>query len=393
MAVSSVPRTDIDIFGDDVLGDPYPHYKVLRDLGPVVYMEAHDIYAFARYDQVRASLLDWQTFTSAEGMGFNLALNQLTPGNVEASDPPEHDRLRAILMQWLSPRRVRAFADDIELRADRLVAELMERPVVDAVVDLARPFPSLVVTNLVGLSDALRDKLIDWGDATFQCCGPLNERAEAAFPILEDLFTDLMSITKDDLKEDSVGRAIFEAVDAGQVDEDDAFQLLWDYTGPSVDTTIGAIGNIIWQFAENPGQWDLVRQDPSLIPAAINEVLRYDAPLQVLSRLSKREWDAAGTPVPAGARVAVMFASANRDERHYPDPDRFDVRRNPQDHLGFGFGIHHCVGQSLARAEVHAVVQALAKRVRRIESAGEPVRHLNNTMRTLKSLPVQLVPT
>lgn len=390
MAVGTIPRSKMDIFSDEVLLDPYPHYRELRDLGPAVYLEEHDIYALARYEQVRAALIDWQTFSSASGIGFNIAVNQLTEGNVESSDPPEHDRVRAILMQWLSPRRIRAFSDDIEQRADRLVAALVERRRCDAVVDLARAFPSLVVTDIVGLSDDLRDKMIEWGDATFQCCGPFNDRAEAGFPVLEDLFADLMSITKDDLKPGSVGRQIFEAVETGEVDEDDAFQLLWDYTGPSVDTTIGAIGSAILRFAEQPEEWDLVCSDPSLLPAAANEVLRIDAPLTVLSRFTRRDWESDGAVIPAESRVAVMFAAANRDERHYPDPDRFDVRRNPQDHLGFGFGVHHCVGQSLARAQIQAVLRALSARVRRIE-AGEGVWHLNNTMRTLKSLPVELV--
>ena len=390
MAVQSVPRSDMDIFGDEVLSDPYPHYRELRDLGPVVYLDAHDIFTLARYDDVRAALVDWQTFSSAEGMGFNLAVNQLTQGNVEATDPPEHDRLRAILMQWLSPRRIRAFSDDIERQADDLVAALVERQSCDAIVDLARVFPALVVTDLVGMSDEMRDRMIEWGDATFQCVGPLNERAEEAFPVLEELFTLLMSITKEDLKPGSVGRAIFEASEKGEVDEDDAFQLLWDYTGPSVDTTISAIGNAIAQFAAHPDQWDLVRKDPALIAAATNEVLRFEAPIQVLSRLALQDWQRDDAAVPAGARVAVMFGSANRDERHYPEPDRFDVLRNPQDHLGFGFGVHHCVGQSLARAEVQAILKALTKRVRRIET-GDAVWHLNNTMRILKALPVSLV--
>ena len=296
--------------------------------------------------------------SSAAGIGFNLAINQLTAGNVEASDPPEHDRLRAIIMQWLSPRRIKEFTDDIEQRADRLVAELAGRGECDAIIDLARPFPSLVVTHLVGMSDKMRDKFIEWGDATFQCCGPFNERAETGFPVVEDLFADLMEITKDDLKPGSVGRAILEAVETGEVAEEDGFQLLWDYTGPSVDTTIGAIGSAILRLAENPDQWDLLRNNPSLIGGATNEVLRIDAPLTVLSRYTVRPWASDGAVIPEGARVAAMFASANRDERHYPDPDRFDLRRNPGDHLGFGFGIHHCVGQSLARAEVTAVLRA-----------------------------------
>jgi cytochrome P450 len=160
-----------------------------------------------------------------------------------------------------------------------------------------------------------------------------------------------------------------------------------DYMGPSLDTTICAISNAVWLFANNPEQWDLVREDPRLMPSAVNEVLRYDAPIQDFSRYIARDVDMDGVLLPAGSRAVVFYGAANRDERKYPDPDRFDVGRRPGDHLGFGAGPHACVAMNLARMEMLALFTALAKRIRCftiLES--EPL--LNNDLRGFKTLRV-----
>ena len=163
--------------------------------------------------------------------------------------------------------------------------------------------------------------------------------------------------------------------------------MMIDYMGPSLDTTICAINNAVWLFANNPDQWDLVREDQRLIPSAINEVLRYDAPIQGFSRYVARDLDMDGVLLPAGSRAIVFYGAANRDERKYPDPDRFDVLRRPADHLGFGAGPHACVGMNLARIEMVALFTALAKRVRRFTiEEQEPL--LNNVLRGFKTLRV-----
>lgn len=389
MPTVTAPRSDIDIFADEVVSDPYPYYKALRDAGRAVYLEGLDIFALARYEVVRAAAIDWETFSSSQAAGFNDAVNFFAQGNVEFTDPPDHDRMRAILQDWLSPRRIRAFTDHINQKADELVTSLLDSPSFDGMTAIAQALPGLVVTDLVGLPPELRDKMIEWSEATIQIVGPLNARTEAAFPVVEELLATVMSMTKDDLAPGTMGRAIFEAVERGELEEHDGFQSLWDYTGPSIDTTISAIGTALWQLGQNPEQLELLRSDPSLIPAACNEVLRFEAPLQMMGRRTRREWEGDGFRIPVGAQVAMLFGSANRDERQYPDPDSFDITRNPLDHLGFGFGVHHCVGASLARAEIEAVLRSLARHVRRIE-IGEPVRKLHNIVRLFKELPIQL---
>jgi cytochrome P450 len=163
--------------------------------------------------------------------------------------------------------------------------------------------------------------------------------------------------------------------------------MMIDYMGPSLDTTICAISNAVWLFATNPSQWDLVRADPRLMPSAVNEVLRYDAPIQGFSRHVARDVDMDGVLLPAGSRAIVFYGAGNRDERKYPDPDRFDVLRRPGDHLGFGAGPHACVGMNLARIEMLALFTALAKRVQRFTILDEDPL-LNNVLRGFRTLRV-----
>lgn len=163
--------------------------------------------------------------------------------------------------------------------------------------------------------------------------------------------------------------------------------MMIDYMGPSLDTTIFAISNAVWLFATHPDQWDLVREDPRLMSSALSEVLRMESPIQDFSRFVERDINVDGVVLPAGSRAIVFYGSGNRDERRYPDPDRFDVRRRPGDHLGFGAGPHACVGMYLARMEMLAIFTALAERVRRFEVVeAEPVLH--NILRGFRTLRV-----
>lgn len=177
----------------------------------------------------------------------------------------------------------------------------------------------------------------------------------------------------------------------GRITEAQCPQLFTAYLVPSLDTTISAIGNAIWLFGRYPEQWDKVRENPSLIPNAFKEVLRLESPIQGFSRKATSDYEVEGISIPAGSRVVVLFASANRDERKWRHPDIFDVTRNTSGHLGFGYGIHLCAGASLARLEGQAILSALAQRVERFE-LGKSTRKLNNVIRGLSSLAVTVHP-
>ncbi|MGH7624871.1 MAG: cytochrome P450, partial [Gemmatimonadaceae bacterium] len=180
------------------------------------------------------------------------------------------------------------------------------------------------------------------------------------------------------------------ARERGETSDSEALQLLFQYLGPAFETTINAIGNTLWLLARHPAQWQLLLRQPELIPSAINESLRLESPLQVWSRVAREDVAVGGAEIPAGTRVAMFLGAANRDERHYPDPEAFDVRRNPADHLAFGNGIHTCVGAPLARLEIGSILNAISGKVGEIKLAGDPVRQLNNTSRGFASLPVAI---
>jgi cytochrome P450 len=182
------------------------------------------------------------------------------------------------------------------------------------------------------------------------------------------------------LKPDGWAQRIWDAAERGEIRPDQCPVMMNDYMGPSLDTTIFATQSAVRLFAENPDQWAILRENPQLIPNAINEVVRIESPIQNFSRVTTQPFEIGGATLPAGARIIVSYAAANRDPRKWEEPDRFDVRRRAMDHLGFGFGEHQCIGNNLARMEISALFTALAKRVERIE-LHRAERCLNNVLR------------
>lgn len=387
MTITPAACTDIDLFADEILMDPYPTYAELRQMGGAVYIERLEAWALPRHADIRTALHDWQTFSSDDGVGLNDVVNGFLVGSVLGSDPPHHDRLRAVLGDLLAPRALRPVTSVIEARAEDLVTELIGRGSFDAVSDLAVALPLSVVFDLIGLPETARGSMLRWADGTFTVFGPMNARTEKALPVIGEMFTWLASLTPDDLLPGSMGRRIFDAAAAGKIGAESCVPLLAAFTTAGMDTTINAIANAIHLFATYPAQWDALRADPERIPGAFNEVLRYDSPVQAFGRRVTRETTVDGTAMPAGSRVILLYGSGNRDESRYAAPDVFDIGRNPVDHLAFGYGVHGCVGQALAKIEGHSLLRALASRVARIET-GEPTRHLNNVIRGLERLPV-----
>jgi cytochrome P450 len=189
----------------------------------------------------------------------------------------------------------------------------------------------------------------------------------------------------------SMGHDLLVAADDGKLSYAECPGLMVDYLVPSLDTTISGIASALYLFATHPDQWRALKEEPALIPNAVNEVLRYESPLRAFSRKAARDSEIAGVRIPAGARVLVIYASANRDEREWTEPDRFDIRRDANRQLGFGHGTHACAGQGLARLEMQAMLRALLDRADRIEPAGQPIWALNNVIRCYEYLPLRLI--
>jgi cytochrome P450 len=382
-------ESDIDIWDDDILVDPYPTYAALREQAAVVHLPKNDLYVLTRYDVIRDALGDPETFSSTS-IGFNPMVNEALQGTSLASDPPTHTQLRATLSQNLTPRALRGLKVVIDEKADKLVAELAASGSFEAVDALARAFPIEIVADLIGFSGHVKDNMLRWGQAAMQVIGPLNQRTQESFPIAGELYGWCSSVTVEDLTPGSIGRGIFDAESRGDIPEGSAGHIIHQYLGAGVDTTIASIGNIIALFGHHPEQFELVRENPELVPAAFAEVLRYWAPVHIWGRKATRDVDIDGVTIPAGAQVGILFGAGNRDPRHYGNPDTFDVRRNPVDHLSFGYGPHGCAGQGLAKLEAHAIIEALARRVKSLTVSDE-VREPSNITRSFELLQVEKV--
>ncbi|WP_448809753.1 cytochrome P450 [Agromyces bauzanensis] len=384
---ASPATSDIDLFADDIVIDPYPTYAALRSLGAAVHLPANDVYALTRYDVIRDALGDPETFSSVKAIGFNPGVNEALQGTSLASDPPMHAQLRATLSANLTPRALRGLEGTINEKADALVAKLAAGGDFEAIDALARAFPLEIVADLIGFTGQVKDNMLRWGQAAMEVIGPMNQRTMENFEIAGELYGWCSTVTRDDLAEGSIGRGIFDAQERGDIPEGTAGNIIHQYLGAGVDTTIAAIGNIVALFGRHPEQFELVRKDPSLVPAAFAEVLRFWPPVHAWGRRATRDVEIDGALVPQGAHMAILFGAGNHDERHYEDADTFDVKRNPTDHLTFGYGPHGCAGQGLARMEGHAVIRALANHVQSFR-LGDEVRVPSNITRSIEKLDV-----
>lgn len=387
-----IPTFDVDLFGDEALAEPYEHYRALRDLGPVVWLERHDVYAVPRYADVRATLADADTFCSGRGVGLNDFINHAGRGTTLMSDGAAHDRQREVIGRPLTPKALAELHPQVEALADDLVDRLVERGSFDAVGDLAEVIPVTWVPDLLGWPDDGRDRLLTWAAANFDALGPPNARAEAAGPGLMEMVGYAQQVAaRHDLPPGSMAAGVLAAAARGDIDPGQCPTLLIDYLAPSLDTTISAIGNAVWLFATHPDQWERLRGEPERVKNAFNEALRLESPISCFTRIATEPTEVGGVAVPEGARLLMMYASANRDERRWERADDFDITREAAGQLGFGHGVHACAGMGLARLEGAAVLAALAARVERFE-LGTPVRKLNNLIRAFGSLPVTVHP-
>lgn len=380
--------SDIDLWSDETLANPYPVYSQLRDQAAVVKLVRSDVYAITRYQEIRNALGDWAKFSSENAVGFNEGVNQALTGTTLATDPPLHTTLRAALMENLTPRALQKMKDSIDEKANNIVSSLVARGSFDGIKDLACELPLQVVIDLIGIKDDnVRRQILDWGSAAFNVLGPMNDRTATNFPLAGALYQWASQITIDQLKEGSIGHGIFLAAANGKIPADSCGHIIHQYVAAGLDTTIATIGNALQLFGEHPDQYALLRQEPALIPAALNEVLRYRALMIATGRRTTQDVEVDGAVIPKGSQVAILFGAGNHDPRHYENPEAFLIKRNPTDHLSFGYGVHNCAGQGLAKLQIYSVFEALIKNIKSFK-VGTPVRKINNASLALDALPV-----
>ena len=389
------PHLDIDPFSVAFLTNPYPDHARMRDAGPVVYLTRYGIFAMARHAEVLAALDDWRTYSSARGVGLQDFAKEAAwrpKSIVLEADPPLHDRTRRVLQRVMSPAAMRRLREDFTVKATSLVAALLEKTDIEAVNDLAEAFPLAVFPDAVGLKPEGRENLLPYSTMVFNSFGPRNEIFQSSTRAAEPVVAWILAqCARGACRDVGFAADIWAAHDAGELTAEEAPILVRSLLTAGLDTTVNALANAILAFATHPEQWQRVRADRSLIKPAFDEVLRWESPVQTFFRTTTRAVEVTGIAVPEGAKVLLFLGAANRDPRKWPEPDKFDVARRPQGHVGLGAGIHSCVGQLVARLEAEVIFAALADRVAAFDLIAAPQRKPNNTLRSLSRLEVRLV--
>lgn len=396
----AVPSIDDDPFGFDILEDPTSFHRGLRDKGSLVHLSRYDVYGMGRHADVHAALVDWQSFESAAGVGlsnFRYETPWRTPSLLLESNPPHHDAPRGVLASILNVRSLKGLRDRWIADARTLVDEISDRSEVDAVADIARVFPLRVFPDAVGIGVQGREMLLPYGDHAFNAFGPPNALVNKGLDRIADLSSWVMAqCARDALSREvfdgqpTFGTQIWAAADRGDITYEQAPLVVRSLLTAGVDTTVLGISAALAAFATHPEQWQRLRSNPTLARLAFDEAIRWESPVQTFFRTATRDIAVGDQIVPDGKKILMFLGSANRDPRRWADPDRFDLGRNPSGHVGFGMGIHQCVGQHVARLEAEALLCALAERFEAIELTGTATRHHNNTLRAWETLPVTL---
>ncbi|HYC21731.1 MAG TPA: cytochrome P450 [Candidatus Bathyarchaeia archaeon] len=363
---------ELNPFAHEFHEDPYPTYRWLRDNAPLYRNEALDFYALSRYRDVLDASHDWQTYSSAEGT----TVERLDPAMFEQIpmmiflDPPRHDRLRKLVNRVFTLRRVAGLEPFIRTTVTRLLDPLVAQGGGDFVKEVSAPLPMEVIFTMLGVRDEDRRELREWMDLALERdrdTPVVPERALRAMGNMMQYFFTLL----DDLRRapnDGLVSALLEA----EVETDDGrttrlsdgeivgFCSLLGSAGNETVTKL--LGNACVLLGRHRDQYARLCSDPGTIPGAVEEVLRYTSPSQYQGRVTTRDVEWYGKRVPRGSRILLLTASANRDEREFPDPDRFDVGRPVPIALGFGQGIHFCLGASLARLESRVALEEFSRR-------------------------------
>lgn len=396
LSFRGAPISQLDPFTTDYFEDPFPIQDQLRDTGTVVWLDTYRCWAVARYAEVHSVLRDWQTFCSSRGVGLSDFAKEepwRPKSLVLETDPPEHDRARAILNRVISPGVMKRLREGFAETADRMIDDLLQRRHVDVVPDLAEAYPLEVFPDALGMPKQGREHVIPYASSAFNALGPDNDiRRRAITDSAPHAAWVNDSCQRDRLSPHGFGAQIHAAVDSGELSPEEAPLLVRSLFTAGVDTTVSGIGGAVHCLARFPEQFAKLHADPSLARAAFEEAVRFESPVQILFRTTTRQVRLGATDLEEGEKIMLLLGSANRDPRYWERPEEYDITRRTSGHVGFGNGVHSCAGQVLARLEGEAVLSALARKVRAIEITGQARRRHNNTLRLLESLPVLLHP-
>ena len=380
----TIPESDIDLYGDATLQNTAEAYETLRGTGPIVYLPKNGLYAITTFDAVRDALRANQVLVSGRGIAANDVINGEPSFATITSDGDTHRRRRSVLIRPLTPKALADLRAQIEETADALMRDLVGRDGFDGVKDFAAHLPVSIVADLVGLDEYGKDHMLIWAAQTFNVLGPMNARAQQGMQMSQGLLTYVRTLNPGQLKDGGWAQRVFGEIETGKLSPPEAAMMVVDYTAPALDTTILASADMLWRLATTDGAFARLKADPELIPSAVNEAVRLASPLRTFTRYAEADYETDAGTIPAGSRVAVLYASANWDAAQYERPQDFVVDRNPRDHVGWGHGVHACAGMHLARLEMESLLRAMVDHVATIE-VSTPARIMNNVLQGYES--------
>ncbi|MGH0030712.1 MAG: cytochrome P450 [Myxococcota bacterium] len=362
--MTDVRLEDYDPLDPAVIEDPYPWYRVLQRDAPVHCVEKHGFFVVSRYDDVVDVLQNWQDFSTTWGPG---PLRVESPvASILQSDPPTHTRLRSIISRAFTPRAVRACEPLVEACCRERVDAMLEAGRVDLIDEWAIPIPVVVIAEMLGVPREDRDRFRRWSDDIVAAIAGRKSPRQTQKEF-DAYFSEVVADRQRTPRDDVISKLLRPNDKGESLSTPEVLSFCLSLMVAGNETTTALLGNLFLELARRPDDWRRLRADPSLVPSAVEESLRYDGPNQGLFRNTTRDVEIHGVRIPKDRKLLALFAAAGRDPRHFEDPDRFDIARQPNRHLAFGAGIHHCLGASLGRLEANVALRVAVERIAEFE--------------------------
>jgi len=391
----------------DFFANPYPLYHRLRLESPVYWSEKLGGWLLTRYDHCTAALRDHRRLSNRDrmtvllsplgeeaGKRFELVRRHFCEGLI-FSDPPDHTRLRALVNKAFTPSTVERMRPRIQQIVEGLLDALPDRGEMDLIRDFAFPLPNTVRSDILGLPLEDTEQLKKWADDIMGLFGAgadqdRAERGQASLIATREYLSGLIAQRRQKPGADLISILILAREQNDKLSEGELLSTCSTLLTASQETTTSLIGNGMLALLQNPNQLQKLKENPALIETAVEELLRYDGPLQRQLRAATEDFEIRGERISKGQMVCPMLGAANRDPEQFADPDRLDIERQENHHIAFGFGIHWCVGAPLARIETQIAINALLRRLPRLELKTDVVdRPQDFTVRSIRSLPVR----
>ncbi len=363
----------------------YETYRRLRDEAPVYHLPGTDVWALSRFDDVQEALGLPEVFASSGVQEDQLLLPMLI-----FKEPKEHHPLRALVSRAFTPRRVDALEPRVRATVDELLDTFQGRDTADLMQEFALQLPNRIIAELIGIPDERRGEFLHWTEALIRVGPGAEVTIQKASAGIYSVFTTLLAERRTEPRDDLMSALLAAEVQGRQLSDEELLGFCFLLIVGGSDTTTNLIGNLAALLAEHPDQRDQLAADPTLIPNAIEETLRFESPTQNQPRRPVEPVERQGVTIPAGVRLLLVFGSANHDERVFDDPERFDVTREIEWHLAFGRGVHHCLGASLARMEARIGIGELLRRHPRFELAEKATWAPSRWARHHPALPLRL---